>query len=252
MTIDQGSVHFTGYVGGQEADVRLGSASPSNAIREAFFLSLAVDAVPSENVDTEPPVSELPILITSRKVALPSVYRQQVVAFDVHAGRDFFSESIVQLDYPNKRMRILDEDALKLRDLANVPARRVDRDIGTHLQMQISGQAVWAAIATEYSGALMIPRALALEHGWIADEPVELGAIVDERGSELISEGVTVDHIDLGPYRVADVTAVILEAGESPLAGPDEQSTVIIGNDLLRYFQISIDLDRAYVHVQTP
>jgi hypothetical protein len=28
--------------------------------------------------------------------------------------------------------------------------------------------------------------------------------------------------------------------------------TAIVGNDLLKYFQLSVDLDRAYVHVQTP
>ena len=252
MTIDRGSVHFTGFVGGKESDVRLGSASPSSAINEAFFLSVATDAQPSEDLDVEPPLSELPVLITSRKVALPNVYRQSDVPFDLHAGRDFFAQSIVQLDYPNARMRILDEDALNLRELANVPARRVDRDIGTHLQLDISGQATWAAIATEFSGALMIPRALARRHGWISDAPVAVGAIVDERGGELLSEGINVAYVNVGPYRIKDVTAVILEEGESPLAGPYEQDTVIIGNDLLRYFQISIDLDRGYVHVQIP
>lgn len=255
MSLDSGSVQFTAHVGGEPVSVRLGSASPSSSILDSFLrqhLDAAAAADREAPVDTLPPIPQLPLLIASRRIVLPSVYRVEGMPFVVHAGRDFFADAIVQIDYPNRRLRLLDEDALALRKLANVRARRVDEQIGTHVQIEIEGEAVWAALATEYSGALMIPRALAREHGWIRGDDVELGEVVDNAGNEILSEGVQLESVNLGPYRIGDVRAVIMEDGESPLAGSYEQLTAIVGNDLLKYFQLSIDLDRAYVHVQTP
>jgi hypothetical protein len=255
MTIDQGSVRFTAHISGEPVDVRLGSASPSNSILESFVRAhgdtgqRADDDTP---LDQQPPIVDLPLLISSRRIVLPAVYRVDGMAFDLHVGRDFFADAIVQIDYPNRRLRALDEDALALRKLANVPARRVDEQIGTHIRIDVQGEDVWAALATEYSGALMIPRALARQHGWIRGDDVELGQVIDSYGNEILSEGVDLESITIGPYRINDVRAVIMEDGESPLAGAYEQMTAIVGNDLLKYFQLSVDLDRAYVHIQTP
>lgn len=255
ITVDQGSVQFNAHVSGDPVRVRLGSASPSSSIVESFVLAHRRSDDPDQAsipLAERPPIIDLPLLIESRRIVLPTVYRVAAMATDMHLGRDFFSDAIVQIDYPNLRLRVLDEDALTLRQLANVPARRVNEQIGTHIRIEIQGQMVWAAMATEYSGALMIPRVVAREHDWIQGDDVELGEVLDSDGNPLLSEGIALSDVTIGPYRITDVQAVIMEDGESPLAGSYDQTTAIVGNDLLKYFQLSVDLDRAYVHVQTP
>ncbi|MFK8017628.1 MAG: hypothetical protein AB8G17_19545 [Gammaproteobacteria bacterium] len=255
ISTDLGSIRFAAHISGREVRVRLGSASPSNSINEAFLRSL-----PSSSATTPegvaifdlPPLVDLPMVITSRRIVLPSVYRLDDPPYDIHAGRDFFSGHIVQIDYPNMRLRALDQDALEMNKLANVRARRVNQSTGTLIQINIAGQEVWAALATEFSGALMIPRGLATQHGWLASDQLQRGALVDAHGNEYVNEGFSVPYVGLGPFQVDDVDAVVMEEGESPLAGSDAEETVIVGNDVLRHFQLSIDLDRAYVHVQTP
>lgn len=251
-----GVVEFSGHVWRRELNVTLGSASPSSSVRESFLRDvLAGQSGRSADIvafsEDAPPLPEVPLLIASRRVGLPEVYRvMQDTGADLHAGRAFFSGAIVQLDYPNRRLRLLDQDALNLKNLANVPARRVNQRIGTHIQLSADGESFWATMATEYSGALMMPRGMASQLGWLEGAGQAQGAVEDHRGREAVFDVITVPAVQLGPFRISDVDVVLMEDGDSPLAGDYDQQTAIVGNGLLRHFQISVDLDRAFVHAQ--
>ncbi|MFK7886416.1 MAG: hypothetical protein AB8G16_06065 [Gammaproteobacteria bacterium] len=254
VVLDDGVLRFEAHVGAKPARIRLGSASPSNAISQKFASSLSIGGEEDDSLalEQQPPLPSVPLFIASRRVELPQVYRVADERTDVHAGRDFFSQAIVQIDYPNKRLRVLDEDALKLRDLANVPARRVDAEIGTHVRLRIGEVSIWAALATEYSGALLLPRSLAERHGWLDGANSSAADVTDDLGDEFRTDAITLKTVHVGPYGINDVSTVLMAPGESPLAGSYEQETAIVGNDILRFFQVSVDLDRAYVHVQRP
>ena len=257
FAFDDGVVQFKAHVWRRPVQVTLGSASPSSSVRESFVQDVLADtdepAAKGEPGEPGalPPLPRVPLLIESRRIALPEVYR---VAFgsnsDLHAGRSFFSGVIVQLDYPNARLRVLDQDALDLRRLANVPARRVDARIGTHVRLEVDGEPVWAALATEYSGAMMVPRSLATRLGWLDQAMREMGSVQDHRGREVVIEGLRLDAVQFGPFRISDVEVVLMEDGDSPLPGDYSQDTAIVGNEMLKHFQLSIDLDRARLHAQ--
>ncbi|MEO1574910.1 MAG: hypothetical protein AAFU65_08115 [Pseudomonadota bacterium] len=254
FNLNDGVVAFAAHVWRRELGVTLGSASPSSSVSDAFVQAALADAGESGAAVSQdaPPLPQLPVLIASRRVKLPEVYRvPEEMGDGLHAGRAFFSGVIVQLDYPNRRLRVLDQDALNLKILSNVRARRVNQRIGTHVELSVDGKPFWAALATEYSGALMAPRGLAGRLGWLDEGASAQGAVEDHRGREVVTDGVTLPAVQIGPYQVNNVDVVLMEDGDSPLPGDYEQETAIIGNELLQHFQLSIDLDRAFLHIQS-
>ena len=177
-------------------------------------------------------------------------------------GAGFFNMFILQLDYPNQKLRFVSHDAVNMRKLRNV---RAEQDKGSGMpivEVEIAeGKKIWLLLDTGNSGGMLIDRLVAESLGWLDELEVEtkLSAGVNKIA---VTESFRIPEFKIGPYVLEDVLVSIPAEGEtanlqsqhsalgSRIRGRKVQG--LIGYDVLQHFLITIDYKGGHVHMGLP
>jgi hypothetical protein len=177
-------------------------------------------------------------------------------------GAGFFRQFVMQLDYPNHKMRLITHDAVDLGKMENIKMEKQKGSGMPIVEVGLSGgKSIWLILDTGNNGGMVIKRSIAQKMGWLDDL---------ERNSE-VSRGVNksaatesfrIPWLKFGPYEMENVLVNI--PGEGETANLESQFEVtgtrikgrrvqgLIGYDVLKHFLITIDYKNGHAHIGLP
>ena len=185
-------------------------------------------------------------------------------------GAGFLERSVLQIDYPNSRMRILPRTSRDLRKRDNVPMRAAagscqrrmnnlspDMASGANdfarealpqrgdagddtpclptVQVEFQGgKKVWLLLETGGAGPIVVSRTIAEREGWL--DAHRSGSAV---GSDVFGTRVAVDLLVLpsakiGPFELRDVPVAVPAEGERLFSGRESAGRVETGTNISR------------------
>lgn len=176
-------------------------------------------------------------------------------------GTGFFEQFIVQIDYPNQKLRLLTRDSVDMRKLRNLKTKKISNMLS--VKVNLNGEKnLWLLLDTGASFGVVTKRMFAEEYGWLeeftSEELIGAGA-----NRTQVMSSFQMPFIELGPFTIEAVpTAVPAEGQATTFGRPDatgtgsnirgNKSSGIIGYEVLKHFVATIDYKRGYVHLEAP
>ncbi|MBV1909150.1 MAG: aspartyl protease family protein [Kangiellaceae bacterium] len=177
-------------------------------------------------------------------------------------GSGFFDKFVVQLDYPNSKMRIISKDSIDVRKFENI---KIESQKGTGMPIVKVGlpndRHIWLLFDTGNSGGMLVDRKVARSMGWLKGQQTEK-SISSGANSMAVTESFTIPLLKFGPVELENVLVTIPAEGERSYLGSQYQKTGsrikgrkvqgIIGYDVLKHFLVTIDYKGGHAHVGFP
>jgi Aspartyl protease len=273
LEIRNGKVLFPVEVGGVSGHAILDTGSQGNSVSSALVeragLVLAGRRYSIRGVGSTDEivgsVSSLPIKLFGVDFKLqevPALPHDEALII----GAGFLEASVLQLDYPNKRMRLITHDSVDLSKVANVEMRLEDSSGLPAIQVTIDGVPRWMLLDTGNAGPIMIRRMVAEEADWITRFRRADTTLVDINANVSRMELLVLPSVVIGPFELADVPVAIPAQGEqinisgTRRSGPLQDTRIrkgvrisgIVGYEVLRHFVATIDYDRQKMHIAAP
>jgi len=180
--------------------------------------------------------------------------------FDLILGRGLFDLSVVQIDYPNQRIRFLDRQTAEFE--GNLRTRR-GRNNEIMLRAEIDGQPCWLLFDTGNAGTTLLKRSFVMRKDLEQYATGQTGA-----GMGAVSSGkqrlLQVPGFRLGPYPFASLLASYLpDADEGLLEGRQRETGSrlqraqtrydgILGHEVMQHFVVTTDLKKRRIHFALP
>jgi predicted aspartyl protease len=180
-------------------------------------------------------------------------------------GADFFKKFIVQINYPDKEIRILTRDSLDINKYQNLKMRK-QKGTGTgtgipivnvEFKNQINS---WLILDTGNNGGLHISRNLASKLKLLnKDKEISINRRINTIG---YSEKVNIEYLKFGNYILENVAVSFPTEGQrsylesqysktgSRIKGKKVQG--ILGYDILKHFIITLDYNSGKAHISIP
>ena len=270
FTLDNGHVFFPVNIEGIPTRVMLDSGAQITSINKAFIgkhqLELnrgsKVNVKGVYDVETRNAYNNVAVEIFGLPIELDGLVEGNLGHHSngMLLGAGFFSNFIVQLDYPNKKMRLLTRDVVDMREMANVKAVTQKGSGMPIAQIEINGKPMWLRVDTGNAGSVLIDRSSASKAGLL--ENVEGANASFGANSMGVNEYATAETVRFGPYQISDVQIRFPAKGQKThLESQFEQTgsriggkrvVGLIGYDLLKDFIVTLDYKRGKLHVAVP
>lgn len=177
-------------------------------------------------------------------------------------GGGFFNNFVVQLDYPNRKMRLITQDSVEVAKFKNI---EIQSQKGTGMPIVKIGlpdnRHLWLLLDTGNSGGMMIERKVANSMGWLEG--------IDSKSSMSLGVNTTIETEDFripllqfGPFELENVLVTVPAEGKNSYLNSQYQKTGsrikgrkvqgIIGYDVLKHFLITVDYKRGHAHIGLP
>ena len=266
----RGWIEFTVRVNGVPARAMLDSGAEGNAISRQLVERAGIDLNLTERVRVQGIYDREEVLTTGQfemrfgDAIVPirgATVLPTMPSPDLILGVGLFHASVVQIDYPNKRIRFLDRDVVDFEGNVRVRSRR-----GRSPQVagKLNGKRVWMLLDTGNAGATLFKRRLLQRldvDQYVVDGP-------DISGFGAVSTGRTrllqLPGFKLGPFSFETLLASFIEEGgdrgfEARRAGYGSRIQRdrapydgILGSEALKNFIITTDLKKDKVHFAVP
>lgn len=265
----RGWIEFTVRVNGVRARAMLDSGAQSNAISRRLAERANISLNLSNQVrvtgiygQRDVPLSgEFEIQFGQAIAPMRGALVLPVSSPDLVLGVGLFQAGVVQIDYPNKRIRFLDRDVVQFE--GNVRSRGTRRG-SPQVQATLNGRKVWMLFDTGNSGPSLFKRRLIERMGldqYQADLPQRIGHGAVSSGR---SRMLQLPDFELGPFPFETLLArYIDEGGEdgfesrrtrygSRLRQENAPYDGILGSEVLENFIITADLRQREIHFTLP
>lgn len=270
FTLDNGHVFLPVTIEGIESRVMLDSGAQINSINRAFIRKhdLELDKGRTVNVqgvfdvERRTAYNNVNVDIFGTSFELDSLVE---INLGHHSngmllGAGFFNNFIVQLDYPQRKIRLVTRDAVDMSEVANVPAT-TQRGTGMPIaQIEINGVSLWLRIDTGNAGTILIDRRAASRAGLV--EKVEGASTSFGANSSGVNEFATSDVVKFGPFEISDVKVSFPAEGQAAHLESQYERTGsriggkrvvgLIGYDLLKDFIVTLDYRYGKLHIDLP
>lgn len=211
-------------------------------------------------------VSSLPVSLFGIRFDLADVPAMPHDEYELTIGAGFLKAAVLQLDYPNLRMRLITHDAIDLSKAANLPLRLEQGSGLPAVEVEIDGTKRWMLLDTGNAGPIVMRRLIAQEGDWIARFKRAEGSAIDVNAATANLDILVLPSVKLGPFELEDVPIAIPAKGEpirisGARSARAEQDTRIkrgvrvsgiVGYEVLRHFVVTVDYDRQKAHVALP
>jgi hypothetical protein len=177
-------------------------------------------------------------------------------------GAPFFNNMVVQLDYPNKKMRLLTRDSIDIDDYANIEMKREESTGMPMVRVRLpEDRSIWLLFDTGNSSGIVVKRSIASKFDWLENNNKQVGTS-SGINKEIETENFRIPAITFGPYELENVLVTIPAEGEAYRL--DIQHTEIgtrlkghrvqglIGYDVFKHFLITLDYRRGKAHIGLP
>ncbi len=195
------------------------------------------------------PYINVPVSIMGYDTVLPELIPGGVSDAGLSLGEEFFDKAIVQLDFPNRRIRKLKRRAMKLKTLANVDARRaIAWSGGLAIKVTLDGEVDhWLDVSTGSSNAIVVPRGLAEKYGWLEKYPVKQTTFIDFNGRKFQSLTFSIGMLKVGPFTLADALINVPDEMEGK-----DLARSSIDLEVLQHFLVTMDAKKRLFHLSVP
>lgn len=269
--LDGGHIKIAVKVAGADGFAILDTGAQGNGINSRFIREheLALDrgskvlvtgALSEERAQL---YNNVPLQLFGIETEMDSVVETRFASPDtaVLLGGPFFSQFIVQLDYPNSRMRLLTRDAVDLKKAENI---RFQGQMGIGqpiVEVKVNGnKSIWLVLDTGFTGGVVVGRVTAEGLGWL-DLAKEKGKIADiSRTAD--TELFRVPELKFGPYTLENVMASVPAEGEAANLRSqgqrfgsrivDKRVVGMLGYDVFKHFVLTLDYRGGHLHVGLP
>ena len=178
-------------------------------------------------------------------------------------GQPFFDAFVLQIDYPNSRMRIMDRKAVKLHKEKNIRMKKVEGGLPL-VQVTVEGQKTWLTLDTGNSSGILMNRGFAEHKGWLEQFPA-----IATAGEGMVSAAklisFQVPEVQFGPFTVEQALVSVPDKGYnlsqsfnkrlSKTTGTNikqKTSKGLLGYDIVKHFVLTVDYKNAVMHVGLP
>ncbi|GAA5218455.1 aspartyl protease family protein [Corallincola platygyrae] len=177
-------------------------------------------------------------------------------------GAAFFRMFVIQLDYPNQKIRLIDRDAIDVSDYENIKMRR-DRASGfpiVRVNMN-NDKDVWLILDTGNAGGILVERNVAENYDWLnkfnASNTFGGGVV-----KATMTQTFLLPSLTFGPYELGDVKVTVPApnetinvGGRGDIVGSRIKGQLIrglLGYDVLKHFVLTMDYKGGHLHVGLP
>lgn len=270
--LQRGHVKIPAMIAGINTYAILDTGSQLNAINKAFITKhdLTFDKGSKVSVrgaystENKTSYNNVPMSFFGMEVELDKVveinlgYHTTGLLF----GAGFFTKYVVQLDYPNKKMRLISQDSIDMTKFKNI---EVQKQKGTGMPIVKvdlpNDKHLWLLLDTGNTGGMVVKRKVADKMGWLegVDSQSEISAGVN---AIIATERFRIPSVKFGPFELENVLVTIPAKGlNSNLESQFQQTGTrikgkrvqgLIGYDVLKHFLITIDYKRGYAHIGLP
>lgn len=273
FTVVNGNLLIDIEIAGQPATAMLDSGSSLNLISSEFIARHELGFKKSQKLkvrgvfgeQTIQTYSNIPIKLFGFQVELDNVASSVFGGPDLLLGGGMFKGRIVQIDYPNKRIRFLDKKAVDMKQHANVPMKRAKGSVFPAIQVEANGAKVWLIFDTGNTGGLLLKRSFALENNWLTKDTL----VAPQKAQGMIESGNTdsfhLDSFIIGPYELDNVAVSVPASDQEANIGRHRserttgtrikrgvQAKGLIGYDVFKHFVITIDYMSYKVNFHAP
>ncbi len=177
---------------------------------------------------------------------------------DVTLGRNFLEHYVIQIDYPNQRLRFFDRKELDLRKHKNIKSQ-TDANGLLIASVNLNDQKdMWLTLNTSSTYGLLVRRVSAEDLGWLDDYELSSsrnsGVVTSVNVSTLVLPKIT-----LGPHEIRDVEVRVPLKGQAITASSTRAGTGshqkgkkvkgTVGYKVLKDFVLTIDYKKGRLHV---
>ncbi|MDT8450274.1 MAG: retropepsin-like aspartic protease [Wenzhouxiangellaceae bacterium] len=207
-----------------------------------------------------PSTKRFTLEFAGRSVKVNSVPALPSPVFDVVLGRGLFERAVVQIDYPNHRIRILNRGDVDFE--GNVKLRTTHRS-APMVEARVLGEKAWLLFDTGNASATVLKRRFVRRHKLDRFEAQGVAA----SGSGVITAGeqrlLQIPGFELGPYEFESLVAAYnAESNDGFDARARQPSSWmrtdrarydgILGYEVLRNFVVTMDLKGRRMHLYAP
>lgn len=208
--------------------------------------------------------NNIPVKMFGGEFLLDNIAEGNLGDYGMILSADFFSNVIVQIDYPNSRIQLFSRKDVDMDKFENVPMRKARSTGLPAIQVKINGKRVWLTLDTGNAGPIHLKRSTAVDNDWLTEStPVEKHQ-VSGLYKTIDVEQFNVDTVKIGPYELESVPIQVPDENANTNIGEndDEVSTQnnsrisrgirtkgIIGYDILKHFTVTVDLDDYQMHI---
>jgi predicted aspartyl protease len=175
-------------------------------------------------------------------------------------GAGFFSSFIVQIDYPNQKMRIMTRDAIDLQSHQNIKFEAQKGSGRPLVRVKVGKQSIWGLMDTGSTSGMLVTRTVAARIGMLDMDTEKL--MVAGVNSSSTTEKTYAAGVEFGPYTLDDVQVIFPEDGETLNLESQHRVTgtrmrgrkveAIIGFDVFKHFLLTFDYKGGHMHVSLP
>jgi len=179
---------------------------------------------------------------------------------DVVFGRPLFQGALIQLDYPNRRLRILPGEGADIEGNVRFRASRYGRPM---VETRIDGKRLWMAIDTSSDGLCTLKHQVVKRRKWheraIAAERLGgLDVALDDALEPMMLEG-----FEMGPYKFGGFLAAYSPDGGHAIDARELTNDVrrqvehfeadgLLGYEVLRNFIVTLNVAEDVAHFYAP
>lgn len=275
VEINNGQVILPVTLEGQPANALLDTGSIGHGISEKFLAShegaysrgrvVTVRGI-KEDRDTNM-INGVSLGIFGAEFTMNRLLPLMADDVDFVLGLPFFELFVVQIDYPKKRVRIMNRDSLDLRKFSNVKMRRAGGVGHPQVRVNLNGEYKgWLMLDTGNNGPILLGRSIAERNGWLDKYPTVEGTTTDVNDVAAGIQTFSLPSMTIGPVELENVMISVPLEGEELQLGrfdPIEWSTGtriksgkktdgILGFDILQHFVVTIDFERSLLNLDVP
>ncbi|MDJ0712033.1 MAG: aspartyl protease family protein [Woeseiaceae bacterium] len=262
-------------IGGQPATALIDTGAMGHAISESFLAEHGVSHAKGKAVEISGVVeSRRAVLVNSVDVELFGTQLQldqlipmRVGGIDFVLGLPFFELFVVQIDYPGRRMRVINRESVDMKKFANVKMRRAGGSATPQVRVDLNGESkAWLKLDTGNSGPIFITRTKAERLGWLEQFPAQQSLASGINDVAFTIETFSLPTMTIGPFELEDVRVAVPGHGQDTNIihnDPVEWSTGtnikrgkktdgLLGYDILQHFIVTIDVKRSLLNLDLP
>jgi len=180
---------------------------------------------------------------------------------DLTIGSNLLEHFIVQIDYPNKQMRLLTRDAVDLAEIANIEMQGTEKYSYPALKLLLNDESdVWLVLSTVASTGIYINRLVVESNGWLSDYSSKVIRVATDEET-LTAENFRLPKLKIGPYELENVSVTVPSKGNNLDFGTNftpgtgrkaKKLSGVVGYKVLKHFVLTVDLKKGIGHIYAP
>ena len=268
--LKDGHISFPVTISGHPTYAILDSGAHSNGINKAFIgkHDLEYPRIGKVNVkgvfgkERRDKLADIPVGIFGTTMEFDNVVELNLGhnSKGLLLGSPLFQGNIMQINYPEQKLRLINRDLLKLSELENIRMTEQGGSGMPLVQVKLNGRTAWLILDTGNAGGIMIERGLADGLGLTNDS----NAVNLSGGATTMSsvESTRIEEVEFGPFTLENVLVSFNAEGSSINLKSQYEETGshikgkkvrgLIGYDVLKHFVLTMDYGRGQMHVGLP